>query len=108
MVCETAIISTLYLPCEVGQRLTNAFNEITDRFEQLDWNLFPIEIQRLLPTIKMNTHVPIQIDCFGVFDGSREQFKRVKLYMFDENSVQFLCLIMIPFVAFPIGGQYRV
>lgn len=67
----------VFLSCEIGQRLTNAFNDITDRFERLDWYLFPTQIQRLLPTITMNTHVPIVIDCFGVVDGSREQFKRV-------------------------------
>lgn len=90
VVCETGIIITLYLPCEIGQRLTNAFNEITDQFERLHWNLFPIGIQRLLPTIIINTHVPIVINCFGVFDGSREQFKKVSPEIDEKTTIELL------------------
>lgn len=75
---EIAIVGIVFVPCECGQRLTNGFHEVTDFFEkEMDWYLFPIEIQKLLPIIISNTHIPIVVDCFEVFDGSREQFKRV-------------------------------
>lgn len=72
-----AVFIAIFLSCEIGQRLTNAFDEITGRFERLDWYLFPIRSQKLLPTITMNTHIPIVVKCFGVVEGSREQFERV-------------------------------
>lgn len=63
--------------CEIGQRLTNAFGEVSYKFEQLDLYLLPAEIQRILPTILIGVQKPIVFECFGIVDGSREQFKRV-------------------------------
>lgn len=67
----------VFFPCEVGQRLTNTLNEIDYEFEQLDWYLFPFEVQRVLPTILSGVQKPIVLGCFGTVSGSRDQFKKV-------------------------------
>lgn len=63
--------------CELGQRLTNAFEEINDEIWQMDWYLFPSQIQRMLPTIMNLTQKKVAFKCFGSIAGSRETFKKV-------------------------------
>lgn len=74
------VFGLVFLSCEIGQRFTYAFDEITDLFGQLNWYLFPINVQRLLPTIMINVQEPIVIGCFGIINGSRDQLKKVKSY----------------------------
>lgn len=69
----------VFSTCEIGQRFTKAFDEIDREIEQLDWYLFPIEIQRILPTIIINAQEPIVIECFGIISCNRDQFKKVSL-----------------------------
>lgn len=71
----------------IGQSLTNASEEIIKEFELLGWYLFPIEAQRLLPTILIIVQEPIAVGCFGIIVASRDQFKKansnqcdIKLY----------------------------
>lgn len=71
------VLSFNFITCESGQRLTNSFDEVDDDLGQLDWYLFPIEIQRLLPMTIMNVQEPPVIKCFGNIQCSREQFKKV-------------------------------
>lgn len=72
------VFGLAFFSCEVGQRVSNMHEEIADRFDQLKWYLLPIKLQRLLPTIIINVNEPVVIECFGVLDGTREQFKKVK------------------------------
>lgn len=72
-----ASIGNVFFSCEIGQRFTDAFNEIVDEFEQFDWYLFPPKIQRILPTTLIGVQKPVVIGCFGTFEGSRDQFKKV-------------------------------
>lgn len=65
--------------CELGQRLNNAFVEIGDEIELFQWNLFPIEIQKMLPTVLVATNRPIVLEFFGSISGTRETFKEVSL-----------------------------
>lgn len=84
----------------MGQQLTNLFEKISSRFDRLDWYLFPIGVKRLLPTILINTQEPIVIGCFGMMDGSRDQFKKVnEIITFIENFVVKLSFLSS-------GGQY--
>lgn len=71
------VLGLLFVTCEIGQRFTNLFEEIADRFDRLDWYLLPMKVQRLLPTIMINVQEPIVIGCFGIMNGSRDQFKKV-------------------------------
>lgn len=71
------VFGMVFFPCEVGQQITDTFNDINDKFEQLDWYLLPIEVQRMLPTILVGLQKPIVLGCFGIVSGSRDQFKKV-------------------------------
>lgn len=71
------IFMVVFFSCEIGQRVTNLFEEITDRFDQLNWYLFPLKVQRLLPTIMINMNEAIVIGCFGLMQGNRNQLKNV-------------------------------
>lgn len=71
------VFGLVLFSCEMGQRFTNLFERITDRFGQLNWYLFPIEKQRMLPTIIINAQEPIIFECFGLINGSRDQFNKV-------------------------------
>lgn len=63
--------------CELGQRLSNAFDEIPDTIVDFEWYLFPPGIQRILPTILLAAQQPVYLECFGSISGTRETFKNV-------------------------------
>lgn len=73
-----SVVGFTCFSCEIGQRVTNLFEEIADRFNLLSWYLFPLKVQQLLPTIMINMDETIVIGCFGMLDGSRDQLKKVK------------------------------
>lgn len=67
----------IFFTCEIGQQFTNTLDKFNMEFERMNWYLFPIKIQRLLPIVINNVQEPIVIECFGIISGSREQFKKV-------------------------------
>lgn len=71
------VLNCVFIACELGQRLSNSFAEIEDIFDQFDWYLLPIGVQRLLLIVIVNAQQPVVIKCFGNISGSREQFKKV-------------------------------
>lgn len=62
--------------CELGQRFSNALNEIDDSIIQMDWYLLPIKTQKLLPTTILHTQRNFAIKFYGSNSCSREQFKK--------------------------------
>lgn len=62
---------------ELGQRITNAFDDIDETIGQFDWYLFPIGVQKMLPTILIHAQKPVTLDCFGKISCLRESFKKV-------------------------------
>lgn len=85
----------LFIACELGQRTTDAFDGINDKIDQLNWYLFPIEIQRTLPMILANAQEPVTFECFGSFNCTREVFKIVSFRKIDKligNSLLILLL----------------
>lgn len=71
------VFGLVFVSCEVGQQLTNLFEKINDRFDQLSWYLFSMKVQRLLPAVMINIQEPIVFECFGMINGSRDQFSKV-------------------------------
>lgn len=65
--------------CELGQRISNAFEEIDDVIAQYNWYLFPDKLKRMLPIILMNTQDRVAFECFGSIACSREAFRKVCL-----------------------------
>ena len=76
------------LTCELGQRVSNAFYELSIRIDQFGWYLFPMEIKRILPMITVVAQEPVTFECFGSIALSRDTFKRVK----SKKCVQFLSM----------------
>lgn len=66
-----------FATCEIGQRLQSTFTEIEDTVYQLQWYLYPIQIQRMLIPITIYTQQTVVIQFFGSIACSREQFKKV-------------------------------
>lgn len=71
--------AVVFVTSELGQRMTDAFNEIDFILSQLDWYLFPGEMQRMLPTIIADAQQPVELKCFGSIGCSREVFKNVSV-----------------------------
>lgn len=77
------IIETIYafcsvfVICDLGERLTIAYDEFEYEIEEFDWYRFPIEIQRQLPIIMINAQQPVEIQCFASTSTNRRAFKKV-------------------------------
>lgn len=71
------IFGLVLLPCEIGQQLTNTFDEINFEFEELRWYLLAIEIRQMLPTAMMFAQESVIFHCYGVIFCSRHQLKMV-------------------------------
>ena len=56
---------TLFIACELSQRVENAFSEIADDMDQLDWYLLPNELKQTLPLVMLMVQEPVTLECFG-------------------------------------------
>lgn len=63
--------------CEFGERVRNEFEGLNDMIDELDWYLFPMEIQRMLPIIMIAAQKPVVIRGFGNIACVREVFRKV-------------------------------
>lgn len=45
----------IFFYCEIGERVTTAFEEFNDELGSCDWYSFPIDLQRTLSTVMMYT-----------------------------------------------------
>lgn len=68
---------SLFMYCECGELLRVRFDELNDDIYTSGWELFPMQIQRLLPIIVINTQQPVLLWGYGGFSCTRETFKRV-------------------------------
>lgn len=71
--------SFIFIICECGEKVCNAFNEINKEIDKLDWYLFPIEIQRNLPMLIIISQKPVIIQGYGNIWYNREAFKNAAL-----------------------------
>lgn len=70
-------LALVMFACEIGQRMSDAFEEIDITMERFDWYLFPIEVKRMLPVIMENAQEPVTLECFGSIGCTRDVFKKV-------------------------------
>lgn len=75
--CGTFALTFVFIACELGQRLTDAFEEIEDIVDHFDWYLFPNEIKRILLIVMVIAQQPVEMECFGSISCSRVTFKNV-------------------------------
>lgn len=82
------------LACELSQRVTLAFDEISDITDQLDWYLFPNELQRILPIFLIGVQEPVNFYCFASITCSRATFKSVSsICFYIVNRDVFFCIL---------------
>lgn len=83
MTIGIAIIDTLvatacmFVTCELGQRGSNAFEEILDEFDKFNWYKFPLEISRSLPMILAVAQMPVALEVFASIACCRDVLKTV-------------------------------
>lgn len=63
--------------CEMGERFSGAFREISDLINEFKWYQFPNNVQRILPFLLLHTQQPIALECFGSILCVREALKSV-------------------------------
>lgn len=69
----------VFVVCELCERVSQGFNDINDVFNECNYLLFPIELQRLAPIAVIFTQQPMEFNFFGRITCSRECFKLVNL-----------------------------
>lgn len=67
----------LLISCELGERFTAKFDEISYIIDQFKFYTFPIELKHMLPTIIIISQQPITLDVFGSVLCLRDSFKKV-------------------------------
>lgn len=68
----------LLLVCDLIERLSNAFMDISDMVHQYDWYAFPVQMQQILLTIFIHINEPVTFKCFGSTTCSRSTFESVR------------------------------
>lgn len=71
--------SLVFISCELCQRMSNEFSEISSIIEQFEWYSFSFEMQKRLSFVIMNAQDTVTIKCFGSIASDRETFKKVSL-----------------------------
>lgn len=67
----------VFVACEFGQRVSNAFGEINSVVGQFDWYLFSDDLQKILPIIINFAQQPVNIEFFGNISCNRLVFESV-------------------------------
>lgn len=62
---------------QLGERSSNAFNEVVEKIYQLKWYLFTNKVRQMLQIIIFAAQQPVEIECFGSISCSRQTFKKV-------------------------------
>lgn len=83
-----AAFLTLWIVCELGQRVTDIFASINGKFEEFAWYSYPKAMQRMLPTILITVQKPVDIKCFGSFAANREGYRKVRIIP-DYNAYEY-------------------
>lgn len=78
-------LGLVFIACEIGQILADAFDKINFTIDQLDWYLFPKDIQRMLPMIIEIAQESVSLECFGSISCGREVFKSVSIKQFNKQ-----------------------
>lgn len=68
---------SVFVLCELAQQISEGFNEMNDVIGQFYWPQWPIEVQRLLPTVLAVIQRPIDFTVFGTIGCNRAFFKKV-------------------------------
>lgn len=67
----------IFIACEPGERVTEAFETFNEEFEQCDWYLLQNDVQKLYVMFLLDTKLRINIKCYGNIHCTRETSKKV-------------------------------
>lgn len=67
----------VFIYCEAGNQIAGKFDEVDEAFYNLEWDIFPEKIQKMMPIILHVTQQPVQLKAYGNFECSRNTFKKV-------------------------------
>lgn len=67
----------VFMSCEIGQRMTNAFEEVEDVTCQNSWYLFPLNVQRMFPMIIISLQETVELPIIGTVACGRDTFEKV-------------------------------
>lgn len=81
-------LTLVFICCELGQRMSDAFDKTNFTLVQLDWYLFPIEMKRMLPAIIAMIQRPVSMECFGSIICTRDVFKNVGIQRSTKNELK--------------------
>lgn len=70
-------IIPIFVFCELGINVTDRFNRIPDQIYDSEWYTFPMDIQRILPTVMVAAQQPLVLQGFANLKCTRESFKKV-------------------------------
>lgn len=93
-----------FLFCESGQRVSNGYNELYDVISQLDWYLYPLGLQQMLPIIIFTTQQSVEMLGFGRCPCTRESFKDVRFIIISSRNRK-IHKINIDFLS---GREWRI
>lgn len=66
------------ITCELGERFTGAFDNISDLVDQFKWYQFPVDVQAVFPLFLIHMQQPVKLKCFGSIFCDREALKKVR------------------------------
>lgn len=69
----------IFIFCYFGQSIRGQFNQLNDVIYEFEWYLYPVEIQRMIPTILIATQNTPSLKGFGNVNCTHETFKKVCL-----------------------------
>lgn len=81
-------VGLIFVACELGQRMSDAFEEICDLIGKFSWYSFPDKLKNNLTTIIIVAQQPVEIECFGSITCSRFSFKNVS-WLFSRTIIVF-------------------
>lgn len=87
--------SFVFFFCEFGQRVSNAFEDLSDSLNELVWYLLPIEIQRMLPTAMIIFQSPVYVPVAGKISCSRYVFEKV-------SAIEYFTISNVPSMLFRV------
>lgn len=86
--CGIWALNFIFVVCELGQRGSDICNSFEEEIIQLDWYLYPIEIQQMLIPLIIYAQKSINIEFFGSLSCSRVQFKKVSWLNFNPKYIE--------------------
>lgn len=79
----------VYAFCEMGENVTNQFNEFEKELGQSDWYIFSMKLQRIYIIVLANAEQPKTVHGFGNIMCLREYMKKV-FHNFKNNDKRIL------------------